>query len=108
VTEHYTASHKTNYGSRRKSDKYLSGKTKQKEKKKKKWNEEAEALKCDRKKDRKQDDSDRSKLLTKQNLLKKYFCFVDENKKVVKDGNGAAWRSWIFQKVFKMFCRKRK
>jgi hypothetical protein len=76
--------------------------------KKRTWNEEAEALNWDRKKDRKQDDSDRSKLLTKQNLPKKYFCFVVENKKVVKDGNGAAWRCWIFQKVFKIFCRKRK
>ncbi len=80
MTGHYTASHEINYGSRRKSNKYLSGKTKQnktkqkkKKKKKKKWNEEAEALKCDRKKDRKQDDSDRSKLLKKLKSSQKIF-----------------------------------
>jgi len=41
--------------------------------KKRTWNEEAEALNWDRKKDRKQDDSDRSKLLTKQKSSREIF-----------------------------------
>ena len=41
--------------------------------KKRTWNEEAEALNWDRKKDRKQDDSDRSKLLKKLKSSQKIF-----------------------------------